>query len=54
MSKPSLPFPLAAFEFLTNALVLVVIVVSVYGTETGVSRFAECFRNIENDITSES
>jgi hypothetical protein len=25
MSKPSLPFPLAAFEFLTDALVLVVI-----------------------------
>jgi hypothetical protein len=29
MSKPSLPFPLAAFEFLTNALVLVIIA-SVY------------------------
>ena len=43
MSKPSLPFPLVAFEFLTNALVLVIIA-SVYGTGTGVV-FAECFRN---------
>jgi hypothetical protein len=42
MSKPSLPFPLAAFEFLTNALVLVIIAF-VYGTGTG--ECAECFRN---------
>jgi hypothetical protein len=42
MSKPSLPFPLVASEFLTNALVLVIIA-SVYDTGTGV--FAECFRN---------
>jgi hypothetical protein len=42
MSKSSLPFPLVAFEFLTNALVLVIIA-SVYGTGTGV--FTECFRN---------
>jgi hypothetical protein len=41
MSKPSLPFPLAAFEFLTNALVLVYAVV--YGAGTG--ECAECFRN---------
>jgi len=34
MSEPSLSFPLAAFEFLTNALVLVIIVF-VYGTGTG-------------------
>jgi GTP cyclohydrolase II len=37
MSKPSLPFPLAAFEFLINALVLVIIAF-VYGTGTGECR----------------
>ena len=42
MSKPSLPFSLVAFEFLTSALVLAIIA-SVYGTGTGV--FAEFFRN---------
>jgi hypothetical protein len=37
MSKPSLPFPLVALEFLTNALVLVIIA-SVYGIGAGVLR----------------
>jgi hypothetical protein len=49
MSKPSLSFPLVAFEILTNALVLV-IVASIYGTGTGV--FAKCLETVENDITS--
>ena len=43
MSKPSLPFPLVAFEFLTNTLVLVIIA-SVYGTGTEV--FAECSKRL--------